>query len=139
MKKLEFRLQVITLLFLLSGANQEMAELRPPSIRGALRFWCRAMMGGGVGGDWGKVKQLEDDVFGSTEQASRFSITLAYLPQELNIFDPTQQTRYETRDGIISLGFPGLKWDRTAKKQQWIKPHIEPDSTFTLNTSFAPP
>ena len=58
MKRLTFKLQVVTPLFL-SGANQQVAELRPPSIRGALRFWFRAMMGGVVGGDWQKVQELD--------------------------------------------------------------------------------
>jgi CRISPR type III-B/RAMP module RAMP protein Cmr1 len=43
MKQLAFKMQVVTPLFL-SGADQHVAELRPPSIRGALRFWFRAMM-----------------------------------------------------------------------------------------------
>ena len=131
MERLTFRLKVITPLFL-SGADQAKAELRPPSIRGALRFWFRAMMGGVVGGDWRKVKQLETEVFGSTEQASRFAVAVSYSSTELHVFDPTHQIRHETRDGIIYLSFPRLKWDRKAGKQQWIKPHIEPNSTFTI-------
>ena len=43
MEVMQFRLQVVTPLFL-SGADQAKAELRPPTIRGALRFWFRAMM-----------------------------------------------------------------------------------------------
>jgi CRISPR-associated protein Cmr1 len=134
-QSLTFRLQVVTPLFL-SGADQQVVELRPPSIRGALRFWFRAMMGGVVGGDWQKVKQLEDGVFGSTEGASRFRVTISWEPQELNIFDPTQQTRYETRDGLVYLSFPRLGWDSNVKKHRWIKPHIEPDSVFTLQLRF---
>lgn len=59
MKELSFKLQVITPLFL-SGAQQKEAELRPPSIRGALRFWFRAMMGGVVGGDVAKVRSVRE-------------------------------------------------------------------------------
>jgi len=43
MERLSFKIHVATPLFL-SGANQQKVELRPPSIRGALRFWFRAMM-----------------------------------------------------------------------------------------------
>lgn len=56
MKGLSFKLQVITPLFL-AGARQQHVELRPPSIRGALRFWSRAMMGVVVGG---ALKRLEN-------------------------------------------------------------------------------
>jgi len=73
MEERTFRLRVITPMFL-SGANQRTAELRAPSVRGALRFWFRAMMGGVVGGDWKKVQELESEVWGSTSLASRVKV-----------------------------------------------------------------
>jgi CRISPR-associated protein Cmr1 len=75
MKHLTFRLQLVTPLFL-SGADQQAAELRPPSVRGALRFWFRAMVGGVVSGDWQKVRDFESRVWGSTSQASQVKLRL---------------------------------------------------------------
>jgi CRISPR-associated protein Cmr1 len=70
MKESSFKLQVVRPLFL-SGARQQEAELRPLSIRGALRFWFRAMMGGVVGGDVAKVRKLEAAVWGTETAGSR--------------------------------------------------------------------
>jgi len=44
MKKITFHCQTITPMFL-SGADGTTPELRPPSIKGAMRFWWRAMNG----------------------------------------------------------------------------------------------
>ncbi|WP_124398070.1 type III-B CRISPR module RAMP protein Cmr1 [Thermaurantimonas aggregans] len=44
MKTITFTCETITPMFL-SGADQRVPELRPPSIKGALRFWWRAMNG----------------------------------------------------------------------------------------------
>ncbi|MBK9462163.1 MAG: type III-B CRISPR module RAMP protein Cmr1 [Sphingobacteriales bacterium] len=44
MHTITFTCETITPMFL-SGANQDVPELRPPSIKGALRFWWRAMNG----------------------------------------------------------------------------------------------
>ncbi len=56
---------------IISGAdnnsyNLEKEGLRPPSVRGALWCWFRAMMGGVVGGDVAKVRKLEATVWGTT-------------------------------------------------------------------------
>jgi len=45
MKKLSFMLETITPLFL-SGNDQTTVELRAASIRGHLRYWYRALLGG---------------------------------------------------------------------------------------------
>ncbi|MEO1653599.1 MAG: type III-B CRISPR module RAMP protein Cmr1 [Bacteroidota bacterium] len=44
MKSITFTCETITPMFL-SGADGQTPELRPPSIKGALRFWWRAMQG----------------------------------------------------------------------------------------------
>jgi len=63
MKKSSFKLQVVTPLFL-SRAWQQEAELRLPSIRGALRFWFQMMKGDVVGEGVAKVRKLEAAVWG---------------------------------------------------------------------------
>ena len=45
MPSITFDLETVTPLFL-SGADQTIAELRPPAFRGALRYWFRALAGG---------------------------------------------------------------------------------------------
>ncbi len=66
MDKVSFELEVITPLFL-GGADGKTPELRPPSIRGAMRFWFRAMMGGLIGNDLDQLSKLETLIFGGTK------------------------------------------------------------------------
>lgn len=49
----------------LRGANQAHAELRVPSLRGALRFWFRALAGLAFADNLERVKAAEGRVFGS--------------------------------------------------------------------------
>ena len=86
MKALHFQAEVLTPL-VIAGADPKspnvMAEgLRPPSLRGAMRWWFRAMMGGIVGVDRGyqTLRELEGRVFGSTEQGSSVRLR-TYLHQ----------------------------------------------------------
>jgi CRISPR-associated protein Cmr1 len=44
-------------------------ELRPPSLRGALRFWFRAILGASLGNDLQRIARAESEIFGSTQQA----------------------------------------------------------------------
>ncbi|MFQ3675622.1 MAG: type III-B CRISPR module RAMP protein Cmr1 [Endomicrobiia bacterium] len=44
MKTVKFECEVITPMFL-CGADGRTAELRPPSIKGLMRFWWRALKG----------------------------------------------------------------------------------------------
>lgn len=48
----------------LAGANQDEAELRIPSIKGALRFWWRALVYGRYNGDLEKIREEEGRLFG---------------------------------------------------------------------------
>jgi CRISPR-associated protein Cmr1 len=71
-----FQAEVLTPL-VIAGANNKnpnvLAEgLRPPSLRGAMRWWFRAMMGSIVGtdGSYETLRSLEGKVFGATEQGS---------------------------------------------------------------------
>lgn len=101
MQTVAFRLQVVTPLFL-SGADQQKAELRSPSIRGALRFWFRAMMGGVVDGDWQKVKRLEALAFGSTEQGSNWQVKVGESTLKLL---SAQEAVGPLDEGVLYLGF----------------------------------
>jgi len=55
MKSITFRCEVVTPMFL-AGANGKTPELRPPSIKGAMRFWWRA-----VHGHWPIEDKKDDD------------------------------------------------------------------------------
>jgi CRISPR-associated protein Cmr1 len=67
--RVELTLETVTPLFL--GGAEQQPELRPASVRGALRFWLRAALGGVIGDrDLKRLAQLESSVFGETEHGS---------------------------------------------------------------------
>ncbi len=75
MKYYDFDCRVITPLFM--GGAETHAELRSASIRGAMRYWYRAILGGCTISDQANVerlKQCEADVFGTTEKGSAITV-----------------------------------------------------------------
>lgn len=74
MEKITFNVETITPLFI-AGADQKNIEnegLRAPSLRGLLRWWFRAIMGGMV--SVSDLKELESKIFGSTEMRSNVRV-----------------------------------------------------------------
>uniref|UniRef100_A0A7C4Q2K9 Type III-B CRISPR module RAMP protein Cmr1 n=1 Tax=Bellilinea caldifistulae TaxID=360411 RepID=A0A7C4Q2K9_9CHLR len=80
MRKVEIELMTVTPLFL-GGSDPRSGqppELRPPSFRGAMRYWYRAALGGVVGDkNLGAVRALEEAVFGSTDSGSPISLRIS--------------------------------------------------------------
>lgn len=72
MQTITFTCEVITPMFL-AGADGTTPELRPASIKGALRFWWRAMNGHL---EWKKMLELEGKIFGNTQQRSSLLIRI---------------------------------------------------------------
>ncbi|MFP4598254.1 MAG: type III-B CRISPR module RAMP protein Cmr1 [Persicimonas sp.] len=64
MKTIEATYRVTTPMFL-GGADNEHAEFRLPSFKGALRFWWRALAWQRLDGDLQKIYDQEADLFGS--------------------------------------------------------------------------
>lgn len=78
-RTLTVRLETVTPL-LLGGADGKTPELRPPSFRGAMRYWLRATLGGVIGDSHLEgLHKLENAVFGSTESGSPIRIRLQPL------------------------------------------------------------
>ena len=77
MHTITFTCETITPMFL-SGADGTTPELRAPSIKGALRFWWRAMNGHLSLGD---LKKVEGEIFGDTSKSSNVIIR---EPQEID-------------------------------------------------------
>ncbi|OQY03686.1 MAG: type III-B CRISPR module RAMP protein Cmr1 [Bacteroidetes bacterium 4572_117] len=83
MKTITFHCKTITPMFL-SGADGKTPELRPPSIKGAMRFWWRAMNGHLSLVD---LKRKEGEIFGNggtKATKSTFSVDTEY--ENLNDF-----------------------------------------------------
>lgn len=67
--KVELTLETVSPLFL--GGAEQQPELRPASVRGALRFWLRAALGGVLGSaNLEALRLRETEVFGATDYGS---------------------------------------------------------------------
>lgn len=80
-------LETVTPLFLGGAEPKEkgsLPELRPPSFRGAMRYWLRAALGGVIGDrNLEGLHKLESAVFGSTDYGSPINIRLLPTGAEL--------------------------------------------------------
>lgn len=111
MKTITFTCETITPMFL-SGADGQTPELRPPSIKGALRFWWRAMNGHL---ELKLLKEREAMIFGGTDEKigrSKVLIRSKNSPQNLGKAYMLPHKETETRKSN--------------------KPAFLPNSTFTL-------
>ncbi|HDQ72525.1 MAG TPA: type III-B CRISPR module RAMP protein Cmr1 [Chloroflexi bacterium] len=139
MPKLELELEAITPLFL-GGAEPRGSppELRAASVRGALRYWLRALLGGTMGdGDLDALRATEDSVFGSTNAgASAIILTLAHNGLETTEFRKRGAIR--ERGQFKPEGADYLLWSmsETGKKERgnWqpARQYIVPGARFTM-------
>jgi CRISPR-associated protein Cmr1 len=118
-----FDLHTITPL-ILAGADQQEAELRVPSLRGALRYWLRALVGGMVGTDQEglqKVATAEKNIFGATDSGSRVLVRIHH--DELKP-QPLQREGYNIH---TATGKDYLLWSALGRR-----PCIPPDASFQV-------
>jgi len=121
MQEVMFTVQTITPL-IMSGANQYILELRPPSLRGLMRYWQRTVVGGGKSLD--TVIQTETDIFGSTKQRSAINIRV--------IAPPLRPTRNIDPN---AKGMNYLLWPSAQKTGRTPRPFAEPSVTFQVKLS----
>jgi CRISPR-associated protein Cmr1 len=80
MQTIEAKYRIVTPMFIGGGDKQDLPELRPPSIKGALRFWWRAMQwgtclnqqGGNAGAALKELHQRETELFGAAVKADKY-------------------------------------------------------------------
>ena len=90
LRSLEVELEAVTPLWI-GGASRQ-AELRPPSVRGCLRFWFRALAGGLLGEELRTVCEAESAVFGNTTRASSVVVRLFGSPRTgVSVVGETEQ------------------------------------------------
>ncbi len=115
-KAIDLELEAVTPLWM-GGASYQ-PELRPPSVRGCLRFWLRALLGGSLGENLKELRQAEMAVFGSPQRASPVVIRMRGTPQ----IGPSQ---------ISAVEYPGvgyMLWSVYQRKRDAILP----GATFDL-------
>lgn len=108
MKTITFHCEVITPMFL-SGADGQTPDLRPPSIKGAMRFWWRALNGHlvkKVNGKWdySELKKKEAEIFGGTDYRSSFDLIIAEEEKKIitgkDLKNDFSQKRYK-KEGLV--------------------------------------
>jgi CRISPR-associated protein Cmr1 len=138
MQSITFECEVITPMFL-AGADGSTPELRPPSIKGALRFWWRALNGHLP---LHELKEKEDEIFGGTDGRSRFSLRVScdeFKPSldEFNQSFKTYEGSSKRRRGFSTnamfyLGFGVASYDREIKKAKFTRPYIPSGTCFNV-------
>lgn len=150
MKQIIFHIETITPMFM-SGADQGTFELRPPSIKGLLRFWWRAYY-------WGSQQQIalpdlqkrEGEIFGTVAddgKKSSFSTRLSHRPtrgtRELSF---AQKKEYNVKGVEINgkkrdinvlgyLAYGPYTWKDG--KNLFIRDYLPPRTEFSLILSFS--
>lgn len=99
-QQVTFNCEVATPMFL-GGANQREPELRPASIRGALRYWLRAALGGVIGdNNLATLHRLEAQVFGETDRGSAVWVKMRGDLEEMMEYDLDRDKKgKQTRSG----------------------------------------
>ena len=137
MERLEFELETVTPLFLGGAELRGKPELRAASVRGALRFWSRALFGGFTGDDakgLESLRNIEAKVFGSTKVgASPIIVQL-----EHDTFETTSFSQLVQRDNVTrSYGLPGVAYlFFSARKPE--REAIKPGTRFNLTLRLRP-
>lgn len=151
MKTVEAKFRIVTPMFI-GGADQTPSDgIRPPSVKGALRFWWRAL-------NWGKFrKDTKDDVsalrdlhkeearlFGAAAKTEKgrvtrgqgcFLLEVIHQPDLKRFVDNWPQAH--TRNGVKSKsGYLGLGLFQMNEHQQ--RQAIEEGAEFTLRLLFRP-
>ncbi|MGI6616098.1 MAG: type III-B CRISPR module RAMP protein Cmr1 [Dethiobacteria bacterium] len=97
-------------------------ELRPPSLKGLLRFWFRAIALP-ILKKCEEVKQLEDEIFGSTKKQSAFLLTI----ENQEGITEKKSANWRNNPGMQYLGH-GV----TDFKGKTLRPFLEPGGSFTI-------
>jgi len=131
MEGLEATFKIVTPLFL-AGANQGEAELREPSVKGALRYWYRA-----VDPEYSKN---EAGLFGGTRAGEGQSKFLLRVVAQTQNFDRWQKAKYIplTRNGKNGVLYFGYSLDMNRRERDNYQPRafLRAGSTFKLQLVF---
>lgn len=142
MKRIEAKFQVVTPCFLGGANHEEEAELRLPSIKGALRFWWRALNYSQIAkgaqkrnnGIIANLREKEGKLFGTSDQDQGQSSLIMRLSAKsqkpLEIKAPEilrDETGKKVGKGAIYLGYGVMNI-----KAQLTRPCLKTPFEFTL-------
>jgi len=138
-ERLDFECEVITPMFI-SGADTNTVELRTASIKGALRFWWRALYGREFS-SIDKMKEAEGKLFGDTEQKSKLRIYIDISdPFEISGDNLINGKTFQVHGHQLSifdyLAFGLCEYDKNRHGNIYKRKHIKPNSKFILHLEF---
>lgn len=132
MKKIIFNCETITPMFL-AGADGKTPEIRPPSIKGALRFWWRAINGHLP---LEQLKRQEAEIFGGSgidQGRCRFNIKTQLISEQIknslkesNIWDNKQNSIKREYEGW------GYLFYSTIMQKNNQKPYFDKGTKFIV-------
>ncbi len=131
---------VVTPLFC-GGAYSKSVELRLPSFKGGLRFWWRALAWSRFGGDLKRIKQAEDELFGSAEGGQarvRMRLTCKSLGKEMavrKVIKLGAGARYLGYGLMVAFDTRANPSKRRAEQKagQLLRACLEEPTSFTLS------
>lgn len=131
-EELSYQCEVITPMFV-SGADQRVAELREPTIKGLLRFWWRATV---EFESLGEMKKNEESLFGSTD--SKSMINLKLLNKKINLETKLPRgLEYKARGKSADImDYIAYGQKMKIEGQKVVRRYIAPGSTFTIRLTF---
>jgi len=111
----------------ISGADQTKAELRVPSIKGALRFWWRAI---NYEEDPKELLKKESNIFGSSDQKVGQSKVKMYISSQ-NIETEKQEVPFGQNDWEHYVGY-GLTDSKDENDKKIKRTFIKEGGTFNI-------
>ncbi len=139
METITFHCKVITPMFL-AGADGQTPELRAPSIKGAMRFWWRALNGhlplGDVKNNEGKVrrkglKTLEEEIFGGTKHRSSVNVIVKLVNED----EDSQLFNYERQKNNLPIGVKYFQYTFLAHTAAKERNGFSPGTQFHVEIS----
>lgn len=115
----------------LGSSNNEVAEIRPPSFKGVLRFWFRALALSELNGDMYEVERLEGTIFGTTKGEKQQKALYSIKIDKNNIQSKGIGTN-EGRQGIVYLGYGVIAYDKNNKTSKYIRSFIESNNVLKI-------
>lgn len=136
MPPIKFECQVLTPLFL-GGADARLnPELRAPSIRGAMRYWYRALLGGSTiikeRDELQALKANEARVFGTTEHSSAVTVRVTYDTEPVCASFQKDRAIRTPDGGFLPTGKDYLLWSMAATRQLPDREYIKQDTKFVI-------
>lgn len=128
--KEEYNCELITPMFLggADGTNSHAdPEARPPSIRGGMRWWFRAILGGLIGDNINQLKIAEEYVFGSPTKSS------SVVVKTTGNLKSTQYPRLPHETGEKSARRNAFSPNGIIRVTLSLSPHVRNDEEIIFN------